>query len=62
MHICNIKMKRNNNAMETLLLLLKFSGAIILLFILGLCIGHFLKLDKKYEEMREGFNTKYHKK
>jgi len=54
-------MKRNN-AMETLLLLLKFSGAIILLFILGLCIGHFLKLDKKYEEMREGFNTKYHKK
>jgi len=48
--------------METLLLLLKFFGDIMLLFVFGWFIGHFLKLDKKYEEMREGFNTRYHKK
>jgi hypothetical protein len=39
--------------MDSLILLLKFFGGIILFFSVGSLIGYLLKLDKKYEEMQK---------
>lgn len=39
--------------METFLVVVKFFGGLILLFAVGWIIGHFLKLDKIYEEMQK---------
>ncbi|HOY31760.1 MAG TPA: hypothetical protein PKW80_07765 [Bacteroidales bacterium] len=40
----------------------KFFGGIILLFVIGWLIGHFLKLDKIYEETQSELKSKNRKK
>ncbi len=47
--------------MAFLLLILKFFGGLILFFVITGMIGHFLRLDKYYEELQNNYKvSKFH--
>ncbi len=48
--------------METFLILAKFFGGIILLFVAGWLIGHLMKLNKIYEKTQNELKSKNSKK
>jgi hypothetical protein len=47
--------------MSTTILLIKFFTGLILFFAVGWLIGHFLKLDKKYEDLQKELKNRYEK-
>jgi len=48
--------------MKTFLILVQFFGSLFILFAIGWLIGHFLKLDKYYEEIQNEIKSKNRKK